>query len=120
MSQGQAAKRAKATGSPIDIMVTYDHVLKSITVDEPVFWIHKGNCEQVHWSARNKDGSLPDPEFTVHFGKNGCPFHYEVFNNTMPFSGLVRRDVLPDKHRLYEYSIQIEDVVLDPRGGVQE
>jgi len=127
MDSSAGTKTAKHTpnGKFVVVVITYDPSNsdrnKKITVDadKETFWVSKSNCEQVHWSAKNKDGSSPGPEFTVDFTGNGSPFHHTHFTQDVPFSGLVRREVLADQNKIYKYSIWIGEAHLDPGGGVK-
>ena len=83
----------------------------AIRVDpkEP-FRISKSNQEEVLWQA-----SDPTLYFTVEFKES--PFYESQFSSEFPASGLVRRSVLPDPQKNYEYTIRAGGAKLDP-GGV--
>jgi len=74
------------------------------------FRISKSNQEEVLWQATD-----PSVYFTVEFKQS--PFYESQFSSDFPASGLVRRSVLPDLQKEYEYTIRTGGAVLDP-GGV--
>jgi len=125
MNRSTATKQVKQepTGEFVDVEILYDpskpESERIIQVKPAIFMISKRNCEQVHWHSRNKNDSLPPPEFTIDFAKNGSPFYETQFNHENPFSGQVRRSVLPDERKIYDYTIRIEQTTLDPGGGVR-
>jgi len=122
-STATRAEKVEPTGQTVEIEITYDRSKPAperiVQVKPATFMVSKWNCEQVHWYSRNKDASLPAPAFTVDFGKNGSPFYEIQFDHEHPFSGHVRRSVLPDERKIYEYTVRIEDTSLDPGGGVK-
>ncbi len=81
-----------------------------IIVDPEPFRISKELQEEVIWNAR--DGVY----FTVEFSKES-PFYESQFNSEFSASGLVRREVLADPQKKYEYTIRAGGVTRDP-GGV--
>lgn len=112
------------TGREERVIITYEpsnpNSKEKIRVDKLNFWVSKGDCEQVRWVAENSNGSIPPPRFTIDFnGKNGSPFNYTQFSDQVPFSGLVRREVLADLGKNYEYTIRIGEDSRDPGGGVR-
>ncbi len=87
----------------------------AIQVDpkEP-FRISKSNQEEVIWKATD-----PSVCFTVEFQKGDSPFYESQFNNEFNSSGLVRRSLLADPQRVYEYTVRVEGYKpLDPGGVV--
>jgi len=118
-SAGTKTAMQTPKGDIVKVTIIYDKSGKRISIDQDPFWVSKGNCEQVHWSAKNKDGSSPGPEFTIDFAQNGSPFHNTHFTQDVPFSGLVRREVLADQNKFYKYTIRIGNDTLDPGGGVK-
>ncbi len=85
----------------------------SIEVDPKRFFVSKNRDQEVVWVC-----SDPDAYFTVDFEKNGSPFYESQFSKDSPHSGLVRRNVLPDHHKPYKYTVRVEDKCLDPDGAV--
>lgn len=81
-----------------------------IQVSQDTFRISKSNQEEVVWQAAD-----PNLYFTVEF--NESPFYESQFSSEYPASGLVRRSVLPDPQKNYEYTIRAGGAKLDP-GGV--
>ena len=79
------------------------------------FEISKSNQEEVIWQARD-----PKICFTVEFKNGDSPFYEFQFSNDFPASGLVRRSVLADPERQYEYLVRVEGVKdpLDPTGVI--
>ena len=75
------------------------------------FTISKSLNQQVKWVAA--DGTTP---FTIEFKKDS-PFYEKQFSNDFPYSGIIRRNVLGDPNRKYEYSVSIGSQTRDP-GGV--
>jgi hypothetical protein len=122
-STGTQQQKSGPAGGTVEVTIIYDgrktNPQEKITVKPNVFWVSKGDCEQVHWHCESQDPALPAPEFTIDFNKNGSPFNETLFNHQVPFSGLVRRGVLPDAHKIYGYTVQIGDESLDPGGGVR-
>jgi hypothetical protein len=122
-STATKTKRGKPlpTGAVVKIVIHYhpnEEGSKKITVSQQYFLVSKGECEQVEWVCE-ADGQ-PGPPFNVDFtGKFGSPFYETQFSNEVPFSGLVRRNVLPDENKNYEYTVRIGKALLDPGGGVR-
>jgi len=56
--------------------------------------------------------SWPGP-FRIDF-KGNSPFYEDQFDDTNPYSGLVRRSVVSAKDRTYKYTIDINGKILDP------
>ncbi len=82
------------------------HVVKIIgkideVTDPEYFKISKGQHEQVHWV------SDPAVYFNVEF-KGDSPFYESQFSTDSPYSGLVRRSVLGDPGKQYEYRVRIK------------
>jgi len=128
MSESTAAKTQREkqeervpTGAVVKIVISYDpneEEAKKITVSPPYFLVSKGECEQVEWVC--EEAGQPGPPFNVDFtGKFGSPFYESQFSDQVPFSGLVRRNVLPDENKNYEYTVRIGKTLLDPGGGVK-
>ena len=120
----QKLEEAMPNGKIVPVVITYDPKGKTakdiIAVSEEPFLVSKGNCEQVKWICVNKDHSQAAPKFTIDFrGKYGSPFYESQFSDEVPFSGLVRREVLPYEQKIYEYTIRIGKTLLDPGGGVK-
>lgn len=88
---------------------------------EPLnFFVSKGGNEEVKWvCAQAHKHSEAGPCFTVDFESNGSPFYESQFSSDAPFSGLVRREVLPGP-KLYKYTVRSGDKTSDPGGGVQK
>lgn len=84
------------------------------SVDPKQFEISKSNQEEVLWQT---DSSQP-VYFTVEF-KGESPFYESQFNSDFPVSGLVRREVLSDPLKKYEYTVRAGGEVLDPTGIVK-
>jgi hypothetical protein len=91
-----------------------------ITVDRDPFWVSKGKDEEVVWHCTSTDPKDPHPNFTVDFDKNGSPFNESHFSSDWPCSGLVKRNVQPDRDRLYHYTVRVGTNSLDPDGGVNQ
>jgi hypothetical protein len=85
----------------------------AIDVAPDPFHISKSNQEEVLWVAAD-----PSLEFTVEFKKGDSPFYEVQFSNDFPASGLVRRSVLHDPLRKYEYTIRAGKLEKDPSGIV--
>lgn len=77
-----------------------------IAADLRALTIDRTKDEEVIWVSE-----LP---FRIDF-KGDSPFYEDQFNQTYRRSGLVRRGVLSDKFRTYEYTIEINDKTLDPQ-----
>jgi hypothetical protein len=127
MSESTAAKTQREkqervpTGKVVKIVITYDpneEDAKKITVSPSYFLVSKGECEQLEWVC--EEAGQPSPAFNVDFtGKFGSPFYESQFSDQVPFSGLVRRNILPDENKNYEYTVRIGKTLLDPGGGVR-
>ncbi len=87
----------------------------SIEVDPKRFVVSKDRDQEVAWVC-----SDPDAYFTVDFETNGSPFYESQFSKHSPHSGLVRRNVLHDRHKPYKYTVRVEDKCLDPEGVVDK
>ena len=81
-------------------------------VDPKSFAISKSLYQQVVFKAI--DGKAP---FNIEF-KKGSPFDYNQFSEVEPYSGLVRREVLGDPARYYEYTVSAGGKSIDPGGVV--
>ena len=92
-------------------VVIYVNASGEITGTEPpVFRISKGNQEEVVWKINN-----PNFSFTVEF-EGESPFYESQFDNEHSASGLVRRSVLGDPKKVYNYKINVAGVDSDPGG----
>jgi hypothetical protein len=76
------------------------------------FKIFKYLYQQVLWQA--SDGKA---QFNIEFKKDS-PFDYTQFSNLEPYSGLVRREVLGDPGKYYEYTVRTGEKSIDPGGVV--
>jgi hypothetical protein len=131
MNESTAAKTQREkqeepvpTGAVVKIVITYDpneEESKKITVSPSYFLVSKRECEQVEWVCEKAgQPGQPGPPFNVDFtGKFGSPFYESQFSDQVPFSGPVRRNVLPDENKNYEYTVRIGKTLLDPGGGVR-
>jgi hypothetical protein len=128
MSESTAAKTQREkqeerlpTGAVVKIVINYDPNAEGsnkITVSPSYFIVSKRDCEQLVWVC--EEAGLPGPPFNIDFtGKFGSPFYETQFSDQVPFSGLVRRNVLPDENKNYEYTVRIGKTLLDPGGGVR-
>jgi hypothetical protein len=128
MSESTAAKTQRErqeerlpTGTVVKIVINYDpnaEEANKITVSPSYFIVSKRDCEQLVWVC--EEAGQPGPPFNIDFtGKFGSPFYETQFSDQVPFSGLVRRNVLPDENKNYEYSVRIGKTLLDPGGGVR-
>jgi hypothetical protein len=99
-------------GSIVTVIIPVD---KNGEVErEPApFTIFKHLNQQVLWQA--SDGKA---QFNIEFKKDS-PFDYTQFSNVEPYSGLVRREVLGDSGKYYEYTVRTLHKKIDP-GGVVE
>ena len=79
-----------------------------IKAEPGYFEVSKGNYEQVIWAcAQNHQHRREEkPCFLVNFETNGSPFYESQFSSDVPFSGLVRRDVLPGPKK-YKYTVRV-------------
>jgi len=87
----------------------------AINVSPDPFFVSKGRNQEVVWVCSDRNAY-----FTVDFDKNGSPFYESQFGSSSPCSGLVRRDVLSDPHKIYKYTVRVRGNTLDPGGGVNE
>lgn len=85
-----------------------------IHVTPDPFHVHKHLDQEVKWICSEGDG-----EFLVEFGTDN-PFYEIQFSKDAPVSGLPRRSVLADKHRVYKYTVRVGDKVLDPGGVIKK
>jgi hypothetical protein len=118
-------KRSKRTrsekskeGKMVSAVWAREEVIQVVTVDplgsatpDP-FRISKDRNQQVKWVAF--DGKTP---FTVEFKKDS-PFYETQFSDKSPYSGIIRRSVLCDPAKTYEYTVRIAGRVKDPGGIV--
>lgn len=81
-----------------------------IQVSQDPFRISKSNQDEVIWQATD-----PNLYFTIEFKES--PFYESQFSNDYSASGLVRRSILADPQKVYEYTIRAGGITLDP-GGV--
>ena len=109
------ATAAQSPGSRQVIVRINVHPNGSIEVDPKKFFVSKNRDQEVVWVC-----SDPDAYFTVDFETNGSPFYESQFSKQFPVSGLVRRNVLPDRHKPYKYTVRVEDECLDPEGAVDQ
>ncbi len=98
----------------VPVTITIDPSGK-ITVTPDTFYVSKSKNQEVVWGC-----SDPNAYFTVEFNKNGSPFYESQFSKDHPCSGLVRRDVLPEHYRIYDYTVRVGGKSLDPGGGVDQ
>jgi hypothetical protein len=84
-----------------------------LVVSPDPFRVSKQDKHEVHWVC-----SPPSEHFTVDFG-NDSPFYESQFSDEYPYSGPVRRDVLPGP-KIYEYTVWAGNKKLDPGGGVDK
>jgi len=115
------------------------HIIVDPKADEPVrvdpgrFWVSKKGNQEVMWHCTSTDPKDPHPAFTVKFDKKkvekedekkyekGSPFYEREFDREHPCSGLVKRNVKPNRELLYHYTVTVVGVnrpPLDPAGGV--
>jgi hypothetical protein len=87
-----------------------------VEVDKDSFEISKSKHQQVFWKL-----GVPNARFNVDFGENS-PFEYKQFSDVEPYSGLVRREVLGDSKKNYEYTVTVtaasKTIAADPGGHV--
>ncbi|PYU23871.1 MAG: hypothetical protein DMG32_15250 [Acidobacteria bacterium] len=76
------------------------------------FEIFKSKHQQVLWRA-----GAGISHFNVDFKKDS-PFAYRQFSDVEPYSGLVRRDVLGDPGKYYDYTVSAGGKSKDPGGVV--
>jgi hypothetical protein len=78
--------------------------------DQETFRISKGRHQQVKWQT--SDGAY----FTVEF-EGESPFYESQFSTDFPYSGSVRRNVLGDPKKIYNYTVRIgSNPPCDPGG----
>jgi len=106
-----APKINSEAGSTVTVIIPVD---KHGEVErEPApFTIFKHLYQQVLWQA--SDGKA---QFNIEFKKDS-PFDYTQFSNLEPYSGLVRREVLCDPGKYYEYTVRTGEKSIDPGGVV--
>jgi hypothetical protein len=85
-----------------------------VSVEPNAFEIYKGNQEEVIWQTDSKQPVY----FTVEF-KGESPFYESQFSSDYPVSGLVRRNLLGDPLKKYEYTVRAGGKALDPVGIVK-
>jgi len=101
--------------SPPEI-VTISLASGKLSVNPDPFVVHKHQDQMVIWVC--EQGSKFN--FTVEF-ENGSPFYESQFSESFPCSGLVQRNVLPDRSKpsRYKYTVRVETATpLDPGGEV--
>ena len=101
-----------ATRKTVVIHVDTKGAVESVTPN--TFEISKDNQEEVIWQT---DSNQPG-YFTVEF-KGASPFYESQFSSDYPASGLVRRSVLGDPLKKYEYTVRAGGKTLDPIGIVR-
>jgi hypothetical protein len=84
------------------------------SVDPKTFEISKGNQEEVIWQIDNNPPGYFNVEFT-----GESPFSESQFSSDYPVSGLVRRSVLGDPLKQYEYTVSAGGKTIDPIGIVK-
>jgi len=84
----------------------------NIAVAPDPFWLHKLQDQCILWKC--------DQDFSVEFDPHDCPFYEYQFSQDYPCSGIVRRSVVTDDHKIYKYTVRVGGVVLDPGGGVKK
>lgn len=84
-----------------------------IRVDPETFHVHKHLDQEVKWICTEGDG-----DFLVEFKET--PFYEFQFSRDAPVSGLARRAIIADRHKVYKYTVQVGDLVLDPGGVIQK
>jgi hypothetical protein len=104
---------AQKTGAPQRTTVTISIKGGEIVVTPDPFYISKSKQEEVLWVAAD-----PNLDFTVEFENGDSPFYEVQFSNDFPASGLVRRSVLSDPQREYEYTVRTGNMEKDPTGVV--
>ncbi|HTS56668.1 MAG TPA: hypothetical protein VMH03_03920 [Terriglobales bacterium] len=92
------------------VMITIDPDTAAVSLDP--FWVHKHQDQYVVWECTEP--------FTVEFNPHDCPFYEWQFSQDAPCSGLARRNVVADEHRIYKYTVRVRNLVNDPGGGVQK
>ena len=78
---------------------------------------HVSRADRIVTIDRTKDEEVmwvSEFHFRIDF-KNGTPFYEDQFDRTHHRSGLVRRDLIPGRHRTYEYTIDVNGKTLDPQ-----
>jgi hypothetical protein len=85
-----------------------------IQVNPDPFFIHKHADQVVRWRCTAGHG-----EFMVEFGEDS-PFYEKQFTKDFPCSGLAKREITPDDHRIYKYTVRVGEHTLDPGGGVRK
>ena len=99
---------------PVTVTISLKNGQLSVNPDP--FVVHKHKDQMVMWECE------PGPQFnfTVEF-ENGSPFYESQFSEHFPCSGVVRRNVLPDRSKpsRYKYTVRVENATpLDPGGEV--
>jgi hypothetical protein len=84
-----------------------------IRVEPETFHIHKHLDQEVKWICDEADG-----EFLVEFKET--PFYEFQYSKDAPVSGLAKRAILADKHKVYKYTVRVGDLVLDPGGVIKK
>ena|ERR1700722_6918134 len=84
-----------------------------IRVEPETFHIHKHLDQEVKWVFEEGDG-----EFLIEFKES--PFYEFQYSKDAPVSGLARRTILADKHKVYKYTVRVGDLVLDPGGVIRK
>jgi hypothetical protein len=89
------------------IEITLDeHKKPKVAAGQECVVIDRAKDEEVIWVSEHP--------FRIDF-KGDSPFYEDQFNQEHRRSGLVRRGVLPGRHRTYEYTIEINGKTLDPQ-----
>jgi len=97
----------------VEISVEGDKIQVEVEGEQKPFWVSKQANQEVRWIL--KGGG----KFLVDFGDDS-PFYESQFSQDSPVSGLVRRDILPNESRLYEYTVWVGKLKKDPGGGVSQ
>lgn len=96
----------------VPVTITVDKKA-GISVSPDPFFVRKHQDQMVRWNC------VPNQAFSVEF-THGSPFYETQFSRDCPSSGLVRRNVVADKHRIYKYTVRVGEHILDPGGGVNK
>jgi hypothetical protein len=101
------------SGNVIRVTIQVDKDGEVQSVNPKSFVISKGMHQQVLWQASDSKA-----HFNIDFG-DSSPFEYSQFSDAEPYSGLVRRDVLGDPGKNYEYTVRTGSKSIDPGGYVK-
>jgi hypothetical protein len=109
---------ATPAASPREIQVFISLKKGTITVSPDPFIVHKHEDQDIRWICTS-DEDPKEGKFAVEFDNEG-PFYQSQFSQDYPCSGLVRRNLVPDKTRIYKYTVRVGAHKLDPGGGVDK